>query len=163
MNRKTFINRSLMTIGGLSLMPHVKPSARDLHGSRAGRPMVISTWDHGMAANEAAWEVLEGGRRYVFHLREDVFWSDGVPVTAGDFEFAWKRVLDPSSGSPNAGLLYDVKGGRAIVEGRFRTGGLQLPDPARSAGESHRYFAALAGTGAGPAHRSLFPPRIQRQ
>jgi isoaspartyl peptidase/L-asparaginase-like protein (Ntn-hydrolase superfamily) len=63
MNRKTFINRSLMTIGGLSLMPHVKPSARDLHGSRAGRPMVISTWDHGMAANEAAWEVLEGGGR----------------------------------------------------------------------------------------------------
>lgn len=28
------------------------------------------------------WEVLEGGRKYIFHLRDDVYWSDGVPVTA---------------------------------------------------------------------------------
>ena len=43
-----------------------------------------------------SWEVTEGGRRYLFHLREDVRWSDGTPVTAGDFEYAWKRALDPA-------------------------------------------------------------------
>jgi len=63
------------------------------------------------------WEVLEGGRKYVFQLRDDVRWSDGTPVTAGDFEYAWKRVLDPATGSPVANLLYDVKGARAFHQG----------------------------------------------
>jgi oligopeptide transport system substrate-binding protein len=61
-----------------------------------------------------SWDVSEGGRRYVFHLRDDARWSDGRPVTASDFEYAWKRVLDPATGSPNAGSLYDVKGARAF-------------------------------------------------
>jgi ABC-type oligopeptide transport system substrate-binding subunit/DNA-binding SARP family transcriptional activator len=64
-----------------------------------------------------SWEVLEGGRKYVFHLRDDVRWSDGIPVTAGDVEYAWKRTLDPSSGSPNASLLYDVAGAKAFHRG----------------------------------------------
>ncbi|UCF25283.1 MAG: protein kinase, partial [Ralstonia sp.] len=68
-----------------------------------------------------SWEVLEGGRKYVFHLREDVCWSDGRPVTAGDFEYAWKRVLDPATGSPNAELLYDVKGSRTFHQGQAPT------------------------------------------
>jgi len=56
------------------------------------------------------WEVLDDGRTYVFHLRDDVRWSDGTPVTAPDFAYAWKRVLDPATGSPYASLLYDVRG-----------------------------------------------------
>jgi len=61
-----------------------------------------------------SWEVSEGGRKYVFHLRDDVRWSDGTPVTAGDFEYAWKRVLNPATGTRNASSLYDVKGARAF-------------------------------------------------
>ena len=34
-----------------------------------------------------SWDVLDGGQRYVFHLRDDIFWSDGEPVTAGDFVY----------------------------------------------------------------------------
>jgi len=64
-----------------------------------------------------SWEVLDGGRKYIFHLRDDVRWSDGVQVTAGDFEYAWKRALDPTTGSPLASLLYDVKGARAYHQG----------------------------------------------
>ena len=63
MNRKAFINRSLLAISGLSLIPNLKASSRTLPGSCTGTPMIISTWPHGMAANEAAWEVLtQGGR-----------------------------------------------------------------------------------------------------
>jgi len=65
-----------------------------------------------------SWEVSDGGRRYVFHLRDDVHWSDGTPVTAGDFAYAWKRVLDPATGSPNADLLYDILGARAFHQGQ---------------------------------------------
>ncbi|NIN65217.1 MAG: hypothetical protein GTO63_11060 [Anaerolineae bacterium] len=63
------------------------------------------------------WEVSEGGRKYVFHLRDDVHWSDGTPVTAEDFAYTWRRVLDPAIGSPAAGLLYDIKGARAFHQG----------------------------------------------
>jgi len=69
-----------------------------------------------------SWEVLEGGRKFIFHLRDDVQWSDGVPVTAGNFEYAWKRVLDPATGSPVASLLYDVKGARAFHQGESGSG-----------------------------------------
>ena len=64
-----------------------------------------------------SWEVSESGHKYVFQLRDDVPWSDGVPVTAGDFEYAWKRVLDPVTESPVANQLYDVKGARAFHQG----------------------------------------------
>jgi ABC-type oligopeptide transport system substrate-binding subunit/class 3 adenylate cyclase len=60
----------------------------------------------------ARWEVSDQGRRYVFHLRDDVTWSDGVRVTAGDFEFAWRRMLDAAIGCPNAEYLYALKGAR---------------------------------------------------
>ena len=49
------------------------------------------------------WQIEDGGRTYIFHLRHDVCWSDGLPVTAGDFEFAWRRALDPATGAPFAG------------------------------------------------------------
>ena len=64
-----------------------------------------------------SWEVLDSGRRYLFHLRQDASWSDGTPVTAGDFEFAWKRLLDPQTGSRNPLLLYDIKGAQAFHKG----------------------------------------------
>ncbi len=64
-----------------------------------------------------SWEVSEGGRKYLFHLRDDLRWSDEVPLTAEDFEYAWKRVLDPDTGSPVAMLLYDVKGAKAFHRG----------------------------------------------
>jgi ABC-type oligopeptide transport system substrate-binding subunit len=64
------------------------------------------------------WEMSEGGRKYIFHLRKDVRWSDEAPVTAGDFEFAWKRALDPTTGSIFAGDLYAVKGARDFHQGK---------------------------------------------
>nr|MBC7243856.1 AAA family ATPase [Chloroflexota bacterium] len=64
-----------------------------------------------------SWEVLDGGRRYVFYLREDARWSNGHAVTAHDFEFAWKRALDPKTGAPLASALYDIKGAKVYHEG----------------------------------------------
>jgi ABC-type oligopeptide transport system substrate-binding subunit/class 3 adenylate cyclase len=75
--------------------------------------LVYCTPELGIVPDVAAsWEVQEEGRSYVFHLRGDAVWSDGVPVTAHDFEYAWKRVLDPATKSGPAKLLYDVKGAR---------------------------------------------------
>jgi oligopeptide transport system substrate-binding protein len=73
-----------------------------------------------------SWEVQDDGCKYVFHLRDDVRWSNGARMTADDFEYAWKRVLDPATEAPAAGLLYDLKGGEAFHRG-------QLPDADRVA------------------------------
>jgi ABC-type oligopeptide transport system substrate-binding subunit/class 3 adenylate cyclase len=78
-----------------------------------------------------SWELSADGRRYIFHLREDVHWTDGKLVTSRDFEYAWKRVLDPKTGSPNASLLYDIKGAKAYHHGEDTDPegiGLQTPD-----------------------------------
>ncbi len=64
-----------------------------------------------------SWEVLEGGRKYVFHLRDDVWWTDGLRVTAHDFEYSWMRILDPAIGSASAPRLYDIRGARAYHQG----------------------------------------------
>jgi oligopeptide transport system substrate-binding protein len=64
-----------------------------------------------------SWEISAGGRKYVFNLQDDVRWSDGTLVKAGDFECAWKRVLDPATESQIARMLYDVKGARKFHQG----------------------------------------------
>lgn len=62
------------------------------------------------------WEVSPDGLKYVFHLRDNAKWSNGDPVTAQDFEFAWKRVLDPEFASENAYMLFPLKNGQAYNE-----------------------------------------------
>lgn len=46
------------------------------------------------------FDVNEDNTIYTFHLRDTAKWSDGKPVTAGDFEYAWKRLADPVTASP---------------------------------------------------------------
>lgn len=66
-----------------------------------------------------SWEVSDDGLRYVFHLRPEARWSDGRPVTAHDFLFAWQRVLTPGTGAPYAFFLFELKNGKAFYEGKI--------------------------------------------
>jgi oligopeptide transport system substrate-binding protein len=61
--------------------------------------------------------VSADGKRYRFKLRDGARWSDGRPVTAADFEFAWKRNLLPSTEAPAAQLLYVIEGAEAFHKG----------------------------------------------
>ena len=62
-----------------------------------------------------SWRIEEQGA--VFNLREDARWSDGKPVTAQDFVFAWRLVLDPDNASEYAFILYPVKNAEAVNQG----------------------------------------------
>lgn len=55
--------------------------------------------------------------KYVFHIRKDAKWSDGKALSAKDFEYAWKRVLDPKTASDYANQLYYLKNGKAFNAG----------------------------------------------
>ncbi|EKU48082.1 peptide ABC transporter substrate-binding protein [Staphylococcus massiliensis] len=63
-------------------------------------------------------KVTNDGKTYTFKLRKDAKWSNGDPVTAHDFEFAWKRVLDPDTASQYAYIMYDIKNAEAANLGK---------------------------------------------
>ncbi|HVO91590.1 MAG TPA: peptide ABC transporter substrate-binding protein, partial [Terriglobales bacterium] len=67
-----------------------------------------------------SWEMLEGGRKIVFHLRNDVQWSDGKTVRAQDFEYSWKRLLNPKTGSQYAYILFDIVNAQPYAEGKLK-------------------------------------------
>ncbi|MBP1705708.1 MAG: extracellular solute-binding protein [Chloroflexi bacterium] len=64
------------------------------------------------------WELLDGGRRIVFTLRDGLAFSDGTPLTAEDVVRSWLRLLDPQNPGPFATFLLDVEGARDYVSGR---------------------------------------------
>jgi ABC-type oligopeptide transport system substrate-binding subunit len=59
------------------------------------------------------------GSVWTFTIRKDSKWSDGSPCTAKDFEYSWKRQLDPASKAPYAAFLYDLKNGQAFNKGQI--------------------------------------------
>lgn len=63
------------------------------------------------------WKVSDDGKTYTFNLRKDAKWSNGDDVTAGDFVFAWKRLLNAETGSGAAFLGYFIEGGEAYNTG----------------------------------------------
>lgn len=63
------------------------------------------------------WDVSEDGKTYTFHIRDDAKWSNGDDVTAGDFEFAWKRALDPELAASSAFLAYLIEGAESYNSG----------------------------------------------
>ncbi len=58
--------------------------------------------DYGQAES---YDVSEDGLTYTFHLRDDITWSDGEPVTAANFEYSWKRIVDPANAADYGYLL----------------------------------------------------------
>ena len=58
------------------------------------------------------------GSVWTFKIRKDSKWSDGGPCSARDFEYSWKRQLDPASKAPYASFLYDIKNGEAFNKGQ---------------------------------------------
>ncbi|MBB3260863.1 oligopeptide transport system substrate-binding protein [Paraburkholderia bannensis] len=55
---------------------------------------------------------------WVFKLRHDAQWSDGHPVTAADFVYAWQRVADPKTASPYTVTVEFVKNAKAVIAGK---------------------------------------------
>lgn len=60
-----------------------------------------------------SWSISEDGLKYIFNLRKNALWSDGKPVTAYDFEYAWKRALDPGKKSAVVFMMYYLKNAEA--------------------------------------------------
>jgi oligopeptide transport system substrate-binding protein len=67
----------------------------------------------------SSWNIDPTGTEYTFHLRSSARWSNGKPVRAQEFVFAWRRVLDPARGSPVSDDLRLIAGAPEIIAGRL--------------------------------------------
>jgi oligopeptide transport system substrate-binding protein len=93
----------------------------------------LTTFDAGgrpIPGMARGWTTSPDGLTWTFHLRE-ALWSDGAPVTAGDFVFSLRRLVDPKTGSAYANLAFPVANARAIAAGRapLESLGVAAPDP----------------------------------
>jgi len=82
----------------------------------------LTAFDPDLVARPAlarSWEVLDGGRRVVFHLRDGLTFSDGTPLTSDDVVRSWLRLVDPAAPSPLVSLLSDVEGALAYARGEI--------------------------------------------
>jgi len=70
------------------------------------------------AAMAKEWKMSDDGLKYTFTLRDGIKWSNGDPVKASDFEYAWKRLLNPDTASDAAFLAYPIAGAEAYNSGQ---------------------------------------------
>lgn len=62
--------------------------------------------------------VSEDGKVYTFKMRQGATWSDGTPVTANDFVYSWRRVVDPATAAEYAYMLAPVMNAEDVTAGK---------------------------------------------
>ena len=81
----------------------------------------LTQWDpetlEPMPGVAESWEISDDQLTYTFHLRDDALWSDGLPVTADDFYYAWRRFLGPRTAAEYAVLAWYIKNAHSYSRG----------------------------------------------
>ncbi len=105
-----------------SLDPHKTSTVEEANILRDLFMGLITEDTEGNAQPGAAesWTVSPDGKVYTFKLNQKDVWSDGSPVTAKDFVFAWRRVLDPKTASEYASMAFPVLNAEAINGGKAK-------------------------------------------
>ncbi len=112
----------------LNTMNGSEPGSIDPHqASGDWENRIIGDYIEGLMAEDANAEAIPGqaesytisddGLVYTFKLRDGVQWSDGTPVTAGDFVFAFQRLFNPATASDYAYLQFPIKNASEIADG----------------------------------------------
>lgn len=65
-----------------------------------------------------SWTISPDGLVYTFKIRSDANWSDGTPVTAEDFVYAYRRIMDPKRAAKYASILYPIKNAEEVNSGK---------------------------------------------
>ena len=64
-----------------------------------------------------SWEISQNGKTYTFYLRQDAKWSNGDDVTANDFVYSFRRILNPNLGASYSSMLYPLKNAKIYHKG----------------------------------------------
>lgn len=101
-----------------------------------------ATWPNGVAERHT---VSPDGKTYTFFLRATSKWSDGTPVTAHDFEWAWKRVLDPKTGSRYSAIMWFIEGAKEYNQSNDATSAALREKVGVTAIDDHTLQVKLVG------------------
>ena len=116
---------------------------------------------HPVAGVATSYDKSADNRFFRFHLRPDAKWSDGKPVTAADFVYAWRRVVTPENGARMATIMYPLKNGKAFHQGKLKATKSTLPLRSRpdeaAAGEELAEGTALKILRTSPAKSRVDP------
>ncbi|MFH1676843.1 MAG: peptide ABC transporter substrate-binding protein [bacterium] len=75
------------------------------------------------------WSVNEDGTEWIFTIRDNVFFHNGRKVTAGDFAYSFRRILDPATASPRTWVLDKILGAKEFMAGKAQEiKGIEVPD-----------------------------------
>jgi oligopeptide transport system substrate-binding protein len=74
---------------------------------------------HTVPGVATSWETSADGKTWTFQLRGNAKWSDGKPVTADDFVYAWRRAVDPATGSEYSQALEPIENAIDIAAGKL--------------------------------------------
>jgi oligopeptide transport system substrate-binding protein len=77
----------------------------------------------------SSWQVSDDGLRWTFNLRPDLTWSDGQPLTADDFVFAYQRLQAPATAASLAYFMYPLKNAAAVNAGKMPVEALGVSAP----------------------------------
>ncbi len=134
---------AVATAGAMALMMSTSASAVTLQLHNGGDPgtldphqasgdwenRVIGDYLEGLLTEDAgaqaipgqaeSWDISEDGTVYTFHLRDGIQWSDGEPVTAEDFVYAFQRLFDPATAADYAYLQFPIKNAEQINSGEI--------------------------------------------
>ena len=105
-----------------SLDPHKSSTVEEANILRDLYMGLITEDTEGNALPGAAesWTISSDGKVYTFKLNKKDVWSDGTPVTAKDFVFAWRRVLNPKTASEYASMAFPVLNAEALNGGKVK-------------------------------------------
>ncbi len=100
--------------------------------SSTSEEILIKNLFEGLMRENAKGEIVKGaasdytvssdGKTYTFTIREGAKWSDGQPLTANDFVFAFERAVNPKNKAPYVASLYSIVGAKDISEGKATKG-----------------------------------------
>ncbi|HLZ65990.1 MAG TPA: peptide ABC transporter substrate-binding protein [Aliidongia sp.] len=73
---------------------------------------------HPVPGAAQSWDVTADQKTWTFHLRPDAKWSDGTPMTAEDWVYSFRRLVDPATGAAKFDQIRSVVNAEAIASGR---------------------------------------------
>ncbi len=149
-----------------TLDPHKSSTVAEAHLLRDLCDGLLTYDNHGSIVPGAAqsWTLSPDGLTYRFALHPAGRWSNGEDVTAADFVFSLRRIMDPATGAKYAEILFPIANARAVNEGKapVETLGVSAPDPAtveiRLAESTPYFLELLTHQTAAPVHR----PSLER-
>lgn len=104
-------NKSTDTTSSL-VIQNIMEGLTDYHFSEKGIQV--------QGALAQSWQASQDKKEWVFYLKKDVVWSDGVLLKSQHFVDGWKRLLNPQTGSEYAYFLFAIKNARAYHEGKIK-------------------------------------------